>query len=161
TACRQAGLTFAMARHTVVDLLLVFALKPAEVQKGAPSATPALDVKHDVKQDAPSRLPEPDLVKLTEVLCKSGYRLRPEPERLALFRKLRWMYEGQVVQLSQHLCMPLPPFINEVPGRDTWMLVNNLLELYAIRGQATDEDTHAADLVIRTREIFADEPHAF
>jgi hypothetical protein len=106
-------------------------------------------------------LSEPDLVKLTEVLCKSGYRLRLEPERLALFRKLRWMYEGHVVRLSQHLSMPLPPFVNEVPGRDTWMLVSNLLDLYAMRGQATDEDTRAAELVTRTREIFVDEPHAF
>ena len=158
TACRQARLTFAMARHTVVDLLLVFALKPAEIPKPVlPGAAPASQPAHDT----PSRLSEPDLVKLTEVLCKSGYRLRLEPERLALFRKLRWMYEGHVVRLSQHLSMPLPPFVNEAPGRDTWMLVSNLLDLYATRGQATDEDTRAAELVARTREIFVDEPHAF
>jgi hypothetical protein len=158
TASRQARLTFAMARHTVVDLLLVFALKPAEIAKpalpGAPQPPPGM-------LDMASRLPEPDLVKLTDVLCKSGYRLRLEPERLALFRKLRWMYEGQVVRLSRHLCMPLPAFVSDVPGRDNWMLVSNLLELYAAHGPATDEDTHAADLVARTREIFVDEPHAF
>jgi hypothetical protein len=157
-ASRQARLTFAMARHTVVDLLLVFALTPAEIAKPAlPGTTPASQNVHD----RPSRLPEAELVKLTDVLCKSGYRLRLEPERLALFRKLRWMYEGHVVRLSQHLSMPLPPFVTEIPGRDTWMLVSNLLELYAKRGQATDEDTHAADLMARTREIFVDEPHAF
>jgi hypothetical protein len=101
------------------------------------------------------------LVRLTEVLCKAGYRLRLEPERLALLRKLRWMYEGQVLALSRYLCMPLPSFVTETPGRDTWMLVNNLLELYSMQPQATDEDTHAATLMARTREIFADEPHAF
>jgi hypothetical protein len=106
-------------------------------------------------------LPEAELVRLTEVLCKAGYRLRLEPERLALLRKLRWMYEGQVVALSDYLCMPLPRFVTETPGRDTWMLVNNLLELYSAQPQATDEDTHAAMLMARTREIFADEPHAF
>jgi hypothetical protein len=40
-------------------------------------------------------------------------------------------------------------------------LVSNILELYAVQPQATDEDAHAARLMARTREIFADEPHAF
>ena len=155
SACRQARLTFAIARHTVVDLLLVFDMQPDVMPKPAPpgSAPPG-----DVSK---TRLSEPELVRLTEVLCKAGYRLRLEPERLALLRKLRWMYEGQVVALSRHLCMPLPTFVKDEPGRDTWMLVNNLLELYSVQPQATDEDTHAANLMARTREIFADEPHAF
>ena len=155
SACRQARLTFAIARHTVVDLLLVFDMQPDVMPKPAPpgSAPPG-----DVSK---TRLSEPELVRLTEVLCRAGYRLRLEPERLALLRKLRWMYEGQVVALSRHLCMPLPTFVKDEPGRDTWMLVNNLLELYSVQPQATDEDTHAANLMARTREIFADEPHAF
>ena len=160
TACRQARLTFAMARHTVVDLLLVFNLKPAQPAGMKPAAGAAATSRKDEK-DAASRLPEPELVRLTEVLCKAGYRLRLEPERLALLRKLRWMYEGQVVALSDFLCMPLPRFVTETPGRDTWTLVSNILELYSAQPQATDEDTHAAMLMARTREIFAEEPHAF
>ena len=156
SACRQARLTFAMARHTVVDLLLVFAMKPAELSKSSTEETTGKKGKA-----AANRLPEPELVRLTEVLCKAGYRLRLEPERLALLRKLRWMYEGQVIALSNYLCMPLPRFVTETPGRDTWMLVSNLLELYSAQPQATDEDTHAATVMARTREIFADEPHAF
>jgi hypothetical protein len=159
SACRQARLTFAMARHTVVDLLLVFNMQPVPMPKPpVPGSVP--DINEDDKKTA-SRLSEPELVRLTEVLCKAGYRLRLEPERLALLRKLRWMYEGQVLALSRYLCMPLPSFVTETPGRDTWMLVNNLLELYSMQPQATDEDTHAATLMARTREIFADEPHAF
>jgi hypothetical protein len=159
SACRQARLTFAMARHTVVDLLLVFNMQPVAMPKPpVPGSVP--DISQDDKKTA-SRLSEPELVRLTEVLCKAGYRLRLEPERLALLRKLRWMYEGQVLALSRYLCMPLPSFVTETPGRDTWMLVNNLLELYSMQPQATDEDTHAATLMARTREIFADEPHAF
>jgi hypothetical protein len=150
TACRQARLTFAMSRHAVVDLLLVFGMKPDAVAKATPGVP-----------DPASRLPEAELVKLTEVLCKAGYRLRLQPERLALLRKLRWMYEGQVLALSRYLCMPLPAFVAQAEGRDTWMLVNNLLALYEAQPQATDEDTHAATLMARTREIFADEPHAF
>jgi hypothetical protein len=167
SACRQARLTFAIARHTVVDLLLVFNMQPVAMPKpplpgsesGSESGS-ASDSKKD-RQDAATRLSEPELVRLTEVLCKAGYRLRLEPERLALLRKLRWMYEGQVLALSRYLHMPLPSFVTETPGRDTWMLVNNLLELYSAQPQATDEDTHAANLMARTREIFADEPHAF
>lgn len=163
TACRQARLTFAMARHTVVDLLLVFGMKPAELSKPAAPGAAMPDTKDTTKdrRTAANRLPEPELVRLTEVLCKAGYRLRLEPERLALLRKLRWMYEGQVIALSDYLAMPLPRFVTETPGRDTWMLVNNLLELYSLQPQTTDEDTHAATLMARTREIFADEPHAF
>ena len=153
TACRQARLTFAMARHAVVDLLLVFGMQPVPMAKPGTQPTGGKDI--------PTRLPETELVKLTEVLCKAGYRLRLEPERLALLRKLRWMYEGQVLALSRYLCMSLPGFVAEAEGRDTWMLVNNLLALYAIQPQSTDEDTHAAALMARTREIFADEPHAF
>ena len=153
-----------MARHTVVDLLLVFGMQPVAMPKpplpGAADARGKEEDKTDPK-DAATRLSEEELVRLTEVLCKAGYRLRLEPHRLALLRKLRWMYEGHVVALSRYLCMPLPPFVNETPGRDTWMLVNNLVELYATPSQATDEDTHAATLMARTREIFADEPHAF
>jgi Ion channel len=160
SACRQARLTFAMARHTVVDLLLVFNMQPIAMPKPLPAgAAPAADASDP--KDASMRLSEPELVQLTEVLCKAGYRLRLEPERLALLRKLRWMYEGQVQALSRYLNMPLPTFVTEKPGRDTWMLVNNLLELYSVQPQATDEDTHAANLMARTREIFADEPHAF
>jgi hypothetical protein len=160
SACRQARLTFAMARHTVVDLLLVFGMKPAEPAKpSAPGAATATANKDD--KYAVNRLPEPELVRLTEVLCKAGYRLRLEPERLALLRKLRWMYEGQVIVLSDYLSLPLPRFVTETPGRDTWMLVNNILELYSTQPQTTDEDTHAAMVMARTREIFADEPHAF
>ncbi len=167
SACRQARLTFAMARHTVVDLLLVFAMEPAKpagmkpAPLGKPGASNAASVGTQEDVSAANRLPEPELVRLTEVLCKAGYRLRLEPERLALLRKLRWMYEGQVIALSDYLCMPLPRFVTETPGRDTWMLVSNILELYAVQPQATDEDTHAATVMARTREIFADEPHAF
>ncbi len=37
SACRQARLTFAMARHTVVDLLLVFDMQPVAMPKPASS----------------------------------------------------------------------------------------------------------------------------
>jgi hypothetical protein len=142
-----------------VDLLLVFGMQPVAMPKPAAPGS-AAGSKADSKDEA-ARLSEAELVKLTEVLCKAGYHLRLEPERLALLRKLRWMYEGQVLALSRYLHMPLPAFVTETPGRDTWMLVNNLLELYSTQPQATDEDTHAANMMARTREIFADEPHAF
>lgn len=160
SACRQSQLTFSMARHTVVDLLLVFGMKPVEMPRPAALAGNA-SLPATAKVHPLSRFTEPDLVRLTDVLAKAGYRLRLEPERIALLRKLRWMYEGHVLALSRYLSMPLPPLVAEAPGRDTWMLVGNLLALYSTRDQATDEDTHAANLLARTREIFAEEPHAF
>src|SRR6266566_3723369 len=89
---RQAELTFAMARHTVVDLAQVFSTPPA--------APPQ------------ERLPADELARLRARLASGGLRLRDEQmvERLA---ELRGMYEPYVAAL-------LPPWQRKVERPDNW-----------------------------------------
>ena len=87
-ACqRQAQLTFAMARHTVVDLAQVLSRRPLA---GA------------------DRLPTDELARLRASLSASGVILDAGlglDEKLA---ELRRMYEPFVAALAEHLLMPLP-----------------------------------------------------
>ncbi len=94
----QARLTFAMARHTVVDLAQVFNTQPDEK---------TLD-----------RLSPIELEKLHNMLRNAG--LEPndaEGQRLA---HLRGMYEPYVHALSRYLQMSLPPFIGPTVQKDNW-----------------------------------------
>ncbi len=84
----QARVTFAMARHAVVDLSRVFHLTPR---------APATD-----------RLPPADLARLVHLLAEAG-RAPSDPEGLARrLGDLRRTYEPYVSALADHLLMPLP-----------------------------------------------------
>jgi hypothetical protein len=89
----QAELTFAMARHAIVDLAKIFNVPP-------------LHRCHN-------RLPPDDLQRLRESLAKSGVRLRDGGESDQRLAELRGMYEPYVEALSQRLLMELPNFIGE------------------------------------------------
>src|SRR2546422_5371111 len=86
---RQAELTFAMARHAVVDLAQVFSTPPT---------TPRAD-----------RLPEEQFARLRARLADGGMRLRDGQtvERLA---ELRRMYEPYVLALAAYLAVAVPPW---------------------------------------------------
>jgi Ion channel len=96
---RQARLTFAMARHAVVDLAQVFSA-PRPDQLG-------------------ERLSEPDLVRLIQQLGEAGSRLEA-PETRARFSELRLMYELYVAALSEHLALPLPGWFRHPVVPDNW-----------------------------------------
>ncbi len=106
---RQAQLTFAMARHAVVDLSRVFNLEPA-----AP------------KED---RLPPGAFTELHDLLCRAGMRVAQDPGSLLRLSKMRALYEPYVECLSRHLSMKLPPFVPDHAGNN-W-------ETVAALGQAT------------------------
>ena len=96
----QAELTFAMARHTVVDLALVFYAAPV-----APN---------------PDRLPPEDFVTLSAILAKAGIPLRdPETAELRLL-KCRRLYEPYVNALAKGLRLDLPPWIGATGVADNW-----------------------------------------
>jgi Ion channel len=97
---REAGLTFAMVRHVVVDL--------SQVLNRAPRP-PARD-----------RLPPEDLVQLREILAGAGVRLREGREADDRLAELRRMYEPYVSALSDYLLMPLPPWIPAPGLKDNW-----------------------------------------
>jgi hypothetical protein len=100
---RQAQLTFAIARHAVVDLAQVFSLKP--------------------KQDLPDRLPRERYEELYRLLCQSGVSVCRDGESYDRLRDLRALYEGYAASLSDHLCMPLPPWMTDHPYKDNWLAV--------------------------------------
>jgi hypothetical protein len=100
---RQAQLTFAMARHAVVDLAQVFSLTPV--------------------QDLPDRLPPERYEELYRLLCQSGVSVCRDGQSYERLRNLRALYEGYTAALSNHLCMPLPPWIADRPHKDNWLAV--------------------------------------
>jgi hypothetical protein len=100
---RQAQLTFAMARHALVDLAQVFSLKP--------------------KQNLTDRLPRERYEQLYQLLCRSGVSVCRDGASYERLRDLRALYEGYAASLSDHLCMPLPPWMTEQPHKDNWLAV--------------------------------------
>ncbi|MCL5282752.1 MAG: potassium channel family protein [Planctomycetes bacterium] len=99
-ACRhQAQLTFAMARHAVVDLSIVFRTPPAD--------------------QTPDRLPPERLAALRALLAAAGIKLREgqTDQRLA---ELRRMYEPYVHVLASYFRLRVPPWIAEEDWLDDW-----------------------------------------
>jgi len=97
---RRAALTFAMARHAVVDLSQVLYRPPR----------PPRD----------DRLPPPVLGRVRAVLEEAGIPLRDGAQADARLAELRRMYEPYVNSLSDLLLMPLPAWL-PVPGvKDNW-----------------------------------------
>ncbi len=97
----QAELTFAMARHAVVDLAIVFSLPPRTLHA--------------------ERLPPKDLAHLTEILSRPPYIGGADDggfeEKL---KELRVMYEPYIHSLSDYFCLPLPPWAPAAGRRDNW-----------------------------------------
>lgn len=98
----QAKLTFAMARHAVVDLAQVFRTAPKNPEVGA------------------CRLLPEDLQRMRELLAETESRLREGDEAIARLAELRAMYEPYVCALSEMLLMPLPPWIVREETIDNW-----------------------------------------
>ncbi len=100
-ACeRQAELTFAIARHAVVDLSQVFGTRPRPLPE--------------------ERLSPADLARIREILAQHGLKLRDGNEANAQLTDLRRMYEPYVFALANHLSLPLPPWIPATKGKDNW-----------------------------------------
>jgi hypothetical protein len=103
---RQAQLTFAMARHALVDLAQIFSLAPVN--------------------NAPDRLPAERYEQLYDLLCKSSIKVCRDGNSLQRLRDMRALYEGYAEALSNYLRMPLPPWIADTPHKDNWLAVAKL-----------------------------------
>ena len=103
---RQAQLTFAMARHAMIDLSQIFGLEPVK--------------------DAPDRLPPQQYQKLYQLLHTGGVSICGDGQCSDRLRNMRALYEGYAQALSNYLCMPLPPWIAERPTTDNWLTVAKL-----------------------------------
>jgi len=103
---RQAQLTFAMARHAVVDLVQIFSLDPVN--------------------KAPDRLTPKRYEQLYKLLSESGVKVCLDGHSYERLRAMRALYEGYAQALSDYLRMPLPPWIAEQPHKDNWLAVAKL-----------------------------------
>jgi len=97
---RQAQLTFAMARHAVVDI--------AQILRRAPRAP------------EPDRLPPPAFSRLHGELSAVGLHLTDGDETEARLVQLRTLYEPYVNALAQHLSMRLPEWAPERRAVHNW-----------------------------------------
>ncbi len=99
-ACaRQARLTFAICRHTVVDLAQVFDVAP---------------------HSRVERLPAPELDRLRSALANEGFLLRDTPEATEKLSKLRSMYEPYLEGLGRFLLVDVPPWILAGEAIENW-----------------------------------------
>jgi hypothetical protein len=96
----QARLTFAMARHAVVDLAQSLGARPVET--------------------APDRLDSERLRQLRAMLAAAGLKLAEGIAVDARLTDLRGMYEPFVVALSDRFLMPLPPVLPAGELVDNW-----------------------------------------
>ena len=99
---RQAELTFAIARHTVVDLALVFGRAPQK---------PAYD-----------RLPPATLEKVEAVLTEAGLKMHKGEDVEQRLAELRETYEPYVTGLAAFFRMNLPPWVTDRQRRDNWQV---------------------------------------
>lgn len=117
-ACQKQGrLTFAIARHAVVDLAQVF---------GVPPRPPATE-----------RLPEDAWPHLARVID-------PAPGDASAFRELshlRNMYEPYVTALASHLRLSLPPWLPPAQKPDNWQ--TSAWGRAAARPAPTEDDEHS------------------
>jgi hypothetical protein len=96
----QARLTFAMARHAMVDIAQIFGKMP--------------------KRECPDRLPPEKLKQLRELLQAEGITVCDSPTLEKRLIELRQMYEPYVLALSEFLVMELPEWMPKAGAKDSW-----------------------------------------
>jgi hypothetical protein len=100
-ACqRQAELTFAMARHAVVDLAQILSSPPRQPER--------------------DRLSIAALEHVRSTLAAAGLRLREGSTADQKLAELRQMYEPYVVAMSRYLGLTVPSWLVETQSKDNW-----------------------------------------
>jgi len=101
SCARQAQLTFAIARHAVVDMCQIF------------SATP--------RPPEEDRLPPEKLKLIRETLAHHDMKLASGPEADRKLTELRKLYEPYVYALAARFNQTLPPWVPAKPSKDNWL----------------------------------------
>jgi len=96
----QARLTFAMARHALVDISQIFGTRPVSFER--------------------ERMTDEELAALRSALKGWGLTLRAGADADDRLRSLRRLYEPYANGLSCHLLIPLPPWLPEHARADNW-----------------------------------------
>jgi len=97
---RQAQLTFAMARHAVVDLSQATGVRPLPPD--------------------PDRLPPEDFHSLRSHLAQNGVNLKEGALTETTLAALRALYEPYVARLAERLRLTLPPWRAPADETDNW-----------------------------------------
>jgi hypothetical protein len=97
----QARMTFAIARHALVDLSQVFGAAP----------------DHD---GSSARVRPEDMEAVRRQLLEAGMKLTIGDAADAELQRLRALYEPYAVALAQHLRLGLPPWIKKEAVKDNW-----------------------------------------
>jgi hypothetical protein len=96
----QAKLTYAIARHAVVDLSQV------------------LGARYD--SGFPDRLPEEQMGQLRKSLTDRGVKLGEGPQFEQKLSYLRSLYEPYAQSIARNLLITLPPWIHDEKKKDNW-----------------------------------------
>ena len=139
-ASRQAQLTFAMARHALVDLGHVFHLEKYEAAWR--------------DRGGPDRLPPDDFNRVCDLMLETGLHLCGDPEAPARLHALRALYEPHAQALADYLGMSLPGWIPEPRAKDQWKIVE------AVRSKAASilKETAVSDQAVAVR-LSSEEHH--
>ena len=106
TAARQAQLTFAIARHALIDLNHVFHLR-----------------ENEQRVAGRDRLPPAEFRRLCDGLGDVSLRLCGDAESGERLHRIRALYEPHALRLSEYLRMDLPLWIPEKRSRDQWTTI--------------------------------------
>jgi hypothetical protein len=137
---RQAQLTFAMARHALVDLAQVFSLKPVA--------------------GAGDRLPPEGCAQLYDLLCQNGVNVCRDAHSVERLREMRVLYEGYAEALARYLSMPLPPWIAAHPYKDNWLTVAKVRAQTEATAPGSAVAPQPGQTPAQTAALF-DHPHNF
>lgn len=97
----QARMTFAIARHALVDLSQIFAAGP-------------------IPSNSLDRLPPQELLMMRQHLRDAGFALSELPDTDEQLAQKRLLYEPYALSLARHLCIELPPWIRHDVIKDNW-----------------------------------------
>jgi hypothetical protein len=99
---RQAQFTFAMARHTLVDLAQVFSCPPLYNEQG--------------------RLSPENFNALCDLLAAEGLALRERKDIEQRLSELRVMYEPYLFSMARYFLVSLPPWVPGTGQPDNWQV---------------------------------------
>jgi hypothetical protein len=96
----QAKITFAIARHAVVDLAQV------------------VNARYDPQ--VTDRLPAAELARLRQNLAERGLKVRDDGEAGEKLARLRAQYEPYAQAIARNLLITLPPWVHPEKRKDNW-----------------------------------------
>jgi Ion channel len=120
----QAKITFAIARHAVVDLAQV--------------------VNARYNPDAADRLAAQELDRLRQKLAERGVKLRQGAEFEEKLTHLRSLYEPYALAIAVNLSITLPPWIHPERQRDNWQAGpwDRAIQAKSLAGRVQSVDEH-------------------